>query len=211
MPPTGSNIELQERIAGLLLGTAVGDALGLPSEGLTSDQIRRRWKGQWKMRFIFGRGMVSDDTEHTLMVAQALLSHPEDGAAFQRTLAWKFRWWFVGLPGGVGLATAKACLKLWIGFPAGRCAVNSAGSGPPMRSAVLGAYFADEPDRRREFVLASSRLTHRGWQAETAALAVAESVALTMMNLAQPTSSEIISALLRLSPEAEWRRLLIAI
>jgi len=114
------------------------------------------------MRFLFGRGIFSDDTEHTLMVAQALLSHPGDVAAFQRSLAWKFRWWFVGLPGGVGLATAKSCLKLWIGFPAGKCAVISAGSGPPMRSTILGAYFADEPDRRREFVLACSRLTHRG-------------------------------------------------
>ena len=201
-------IELKDRFAGLLLGTAVGDALGLPSEGLTADQIRRRWKGQWTMRFIFGRGMVSDDTEHTLMVAQALLSHPGDVAAFQRTLSWKFRWWFIALPGGVGLATAKACLKLWIGFSAGKCAVKSAGSGPPMRSAVLGAYFADEPERRREFVLASSRLTHRGWQAETAALAVAESVALTMMNHGRPTASELVAALLGLSPEAEWKGLL---
>jgi ADP-ribosyl-[dinitrogen reductase] hydrolase len=64
-------IDLQERLAGLLLGMAVGDALGLPAENLSADRIRRRWKGQWKMRFIFGRGMASDDTEHTLMVAQA--------------------------------------------------------------------------------------------------------------------------------------------
>ena len=78
MATTMPGIELEDRFAGLLLGTAVGDALGLPSEGLTAEQIRRRWKGQWTMRFIFGRGMVSDDTEHTLMVAQALLSHPGD-------------------------------------------------------------------------------------------------------------------------------------
>jgi ADP-ribosylglycohydrolase len=64
------------RFAGLLLGTAVGDALGLPAENLSPEKIRRRWPGGWKMRFIFGRGMVSDDTEHTLMVAQALLEHP---------------------------------------------------------------------------------------------------------------------------------------
>ena len=108
------SIDLPERFAGLLLGTAVGDALGLPAENLSAQRIRRLWKGQWKMRFIFGRGMVSDDTEHTLMVAQALLSESKDAAEFQRILAWKFRWWFVGLPGGVGLATAKACLKLWI-------------------------------------------------------------------------------------------------
>jgi ADP-ribosylglycohydrolase len=211
MVTTEPNVELQERFAGLLFGTAVGDALGLPAENLSADQIRRRWKGQWKMRFFFGRGMVSDDTEHTLMVAQALLSHPQDAMAFQRTLAWKFRWWFAGLPGGVGLATARACLKLWIGFPPRKSGVHSAGSGPPMRSAILGAFFADEPQRRREFVLASSRLTHQGWQAETAALAVAESVALTMLNHGPPDSSAVISVLRQLSPEGEWKRLLAAI
>jgi ADP-ribosylglycohydrolase len=211
MATSTPSTDLQQRFAGLLLGTAVGDALGLPAENLSADQIRRRWRGRWKMRFIFGRGMFSDDTEHTLMVAQALLTHPEDARVFQRTLAWKFRWWFAGLPGGVGMATAKACLKLWIGFPIGKCAVHSAGSGPPMRSAILGAYFADEPEWRREFVLASSRLTHQGWQAETAALAVAESVALTITNHGQPDSSEVISALRQLSSEEEWERLFTAI
>jgi len=202
------SIDLQERFAGLLLGTAIGDALGLPAENLSADRIRRRWKGQWKMRFVFGRGMVSDDTEHTLMVAQALLTHPDDANAFQRTLAWKFRWWFVGLPGGVGLATAKACLKLWIGFPADKCAVNSAGSGPPMRSAILGAYFADNSAKRREFVLASSRLTHRGWQAETAAMAVAECAALVTASNGQPEPALIFSTLEKLSSEPEWQRIL---
>ncbi len=194
-----------DRFTGLLLGTAVGDALGLPAENLSAEKIRRRWRGQWRMRFIFGRGMVSDDTEHTLMVAQALLAQPKDAMAFQRTLAWKFRWWFASLPGGVGLATAKACLKLWLGFPPGKSGVNSAGSGPAMRSAVLGAYFANDPERRRDFVLASSRLTHRGWQAETAALAVAESVALTIMNRGQPEASRVMSVLRQLSSETKWQ------
>src|SRR5580698_6167600 len=138
----------RDSFAGLLLGTAVGDALGLPAENLSAEKIRRRWNGKWKMRLIFGRGMVSDDTEHTLMVAQALLEHPDDPHKFQFALAWKFRWWFLGFPGGVGLATARACIKLWLGFPVGRSAVASAGSGPAMRSAILGAYFSDSPDIR---------------------------------------------------------------
>jgi len=200
-----------DRFRGLLLGTAVGDALGLPAENLSAEKIRRRWQGQWRMAFIFSRGMVSDDTEHTLMVAQTLLAHPKDATTFQRILAWKFRWWFAGLPGGVGLATAKACLKLWMGFPPRKSAVNSAGSGPAMRSAILGAYFADDPERRRDFVLASSRLTHRGWQAETAALAVAESVALTVINGGQPDAPKVMSALRRLSSETEWQNTLDAL
>ena len=69
-----SEATLRDVLAGVLLGTAVGDALGLPAENLSSRRIRRWWKGEWRMRFVFGRGMVSDDTEHTLMVAQALLT-----------------------------------------------------------------------------------------------------------------------------------------
>ena len=187
--------KVDEAFGGVLLGTAVGDALVLPEEGVSRERIQRRWKGQWQYRFLFGRGMMSDDTEHTLMVAQALLAHPEDAAAFQRSLAWKFRGWFACLPGGVGLATAKACLKLWAGIPPERSAVVSGGSGPAMRSAIIGAFFADEPERRREFVNASSRLTHRSWQAETAASAVAEAAAIAVRARGLPDAFEAFSIL----------------
>lgn len=199
---------LREIYEGVLLGTAVGDALGLPAENLSPERIRHLWKGDWRMRLVFGRGMISDDTEHTLMVAQTLLSHADDEAAFQRSLAWKFRWWFASLPGGVGLATAKACLKLWMGFPAGRAAVTSAGSGPAMRSSIIGAYFADDREKRRAFVLASSRLTHRGWQAETAALAVAECVALATREQNGVEAGDVLNRLRPLSTEAEWQAVL---
>jgi ADP-ribosyl-[dinitrogen reductase] hydrolase len=205
MTTLGYAIRPDQRFAGLLLGTAVGDALGLPAENLSPERIRRRWPGSLRMRLIFGRGMISDDTEHTVMVAQALLSHPADPAAFQRALGWKLRWWFAGLPGGVGLATAKACLRLWIGFPVTKCAVASAGSGPAMRSAILGAFFANEPNRRREFVLASSRLTHRGWQAETAALAVAEAAAVVVRSERTPDIAEVLEAMRNLSQQEEWQ------
>lgn len=158
------------------------------------------------MHFLFGHGMISDDTEHTLMVAQALLSHSDDVISFQRTLAWKFRWWFASLPGGVGLATAKACLKLWLGFSPGKNAVHSGGSGPSMRSAILGAYFPADAAKRREFVRASTRLTHKGWQAETAALAVAECAAIAASRSSPPDISRVLSRLRELSPEPDWHQ-----
>ena len=88
---------LQDRLAGILLGTAVGDSVGLPAEGLSPRRRQRLLPGPWRQRFLFGRGMISDDTEHTLMVAQSLLKHPDDAAAFGRSLAWRLRWWFLGL------------------------------------------------------------------------------------------------------------------
>jgi len=175
--PLAMNINRSDRLAGVLIGGAVGDALGLPAEGLRPDQICRRWNGEWRLRFIFGHGMWSDDTEHTFMVAQALLAESRDADCFQRRLAWKLRWWLAGLPAGVGLATARAIIKLWIGFPRSRSGVCSAGNGPAMRSAIIGAFFANDPVRRRKFVTAATRITHTDPRAEIAALAVAEAAA----------------------------------
>ncbi len=166
---------MQERLAGIVLGTAVGDALGLPAEGLSPARRRRLWPGPWRYRFLFGRGMTSDDTEHTFFVVQSLLSGFDDAGAFQRRLAWKLRWWLLGLPAGVGLASLRACLKLWIGFPPSRAGVFSAGNGPAMRSAILGGYFCEDTasEQLESFVRASTRLTHTDPKALTAALAVA--------------------------------------
>ncbi len=75
----GAIVKDGDLFAGLLLGGAVGDALGLPAEGLSRRAIQRRWIGRWKMRLAFGYGMISDDTEHALMVATSLVNktiHP---------------------------------------------------------------------------------------------------------------------------------------
>lgn len=192
-----------DRFAGVLLGTAVGDALGLPAEGLSAQKIARRWKGFWRHRFVFGRGMMSDDTEHTVMVAQSLLEHPTDPEAFQRALAWRLRGWLLALPAGVGLATARAILKLWVGFPPSRSGVASAGNGPAMRSAIIGVFFAHDAGMRRRFVEASTRLTHTDSRALTAALAVAEIAAMACTDRADEFS---FAGLRRLGGEPEWGR-----
>ena len=103
-------------LLGCLLGGAVGDALGLPAEGIGRERLARLWRGEWKHRLILGRGMFSDDTEHTLMVAAALVRHPADVAAFRETLAGSLRWWLATLPAGTGLATARAIVRLWCGI-----------------------------------------------------------------------------------------------
>lgn len=194
--------KLSEAFSGVLVGTAVGDALGLPAEGMSRSRIQRRWCGVWRHRFLFGYGMVSDDTEHTLFVAQALLTHPDDVLAFQRCLAGKLRLWLLGLPAGIGLATLKAILRLWLGFSPNRSGVCSAGNGPAMRSAIIGAYFADDPDQRRAFVSAATRLTHTDPKAETAARAVAETAAWAANQ--SVSTRECLPILIQFSHDKEW-------
>src|SRR3954471_7961011 len=82
-----------DALAGVLIGTAVGDALGLPMEGLTARRQQRLFPLPLRHRLVGRFGMISDDTEHSLMLAQALLECPSDPTAFQRSLAWRLRWW----------------------------------------------------------------------------------------------------------------------
>jgi ADP-ribosylglycohydrolase len=162
----------QSSIVGSILGTAVGDAIGLPYEGLSRRRGGRLFGEPSRHRFVFGRGMVSDDTEHTCLVAQALITAGGDPQTFARHLAWRLRWWLLGLPAGIGRATLRAAVKLWCGFSPQTSGVFSAGNGPAMRSAVLGAAI-DDLERLRSLVRISTRITHNDPKAEHGAWAVA--------------------------------------
>ncbi|MBW4681028.1 MAG: ADP-ribosylglycohydrolase family protein [Microcoleus vaginatus WJT46-NPBG5] len=160
-------------IIGCLLGTAVGDAIGLPYEGLSKHRQRRLYLSVNGHQFLFGRGMVSDDTEHICMVAQALIVSSGHVQTFKKDLAKRLRFWLLGLPAGIGYATLKAILRLWLGFKPDHSGIFSAGNGPAMRSAIIGVCYGDDFQKLRELVRASTRLTHTDPKAEFGALAVA--------------------------------------
>ncbi len=205
-PGAASRTRAAEALAGVLLGTAVGDSLGLPMEGLSAQRQRRIFPQPLAPCLVGSWGMISDDTEHTLMLAQALLESPIDPTGFQRGLARRLRWWLASLPAGVGFATLRAILQLWIGIPPSRSGVRSGGNGPAMRSALLGVYFAQDPARRRAFVLASTEITHRDPRAAIAAVAVAETAA--WMADRRTDTDALLADLGALSEHSEWSVLL---
>ncbi len=162
-----------EHILGCLTGTAVGDAIGLPREGLSSRRaVRLFGLPPCNHALIAGRGLCSDDTEHTVMVAMAWLAAAGDVGRFRRELARRLRWWLVRLPAGIGRATLRACIKLWLGVSAERSGVRSAGNGPAMRSAILGL-IAESDEQLRALVAASTQITHTDSRAEEGALVIA--------------------------------------
>jgi len=158
---------------GCLLGTATGDALGLPYEGLSPQRAKKLFPDPTKHHLILGKGMVSDDTEHAAFVAQALIRSRGNVHDFQKQLARSLRWWLLALPAGVGFATLRSILKLWLGFPPQKSGVFSAGNGPAMRSPILGLAYGDDPEKLKQFVKASTEITHTDPKAYFAALAVA--------------------------------------
>lgn len=158
-------------LIGSLLGTAVGDAIGLPLEGMSRRRVRRLYRGHHQ--FFLGRGMISDDTEHAAMAVQSLTDARGDPDRFTAAMARRLRLWLLGLPVSTGRATLRACMKLWLGFGAHRSGVYSAGNGPAMRAAQMGVAYGGEAHRLRALVRASTRITHTDPDAERAALAVA--------------------------------------
>lgn len=166
---------LHDAITGCILGTAVGDAMGLACEGLSRRRQAKMFPSLRGYQFLFGKGMASDDTEHTCMLAQSLLAHgtSADEKRIFGNFAWRLRLWILGLPAGIGLATLRSIVRLWLGFPAHRSGVFSAGNGPAMRCALLGLYCADDPVRLRAMVRDATRITHTDPKAEFGAFAVA--------------------------------------
>ncbi|MCC7221996.1 MAG: ADP-ribosylglycohydrolase family protein, partial [Candidatus Contendobacter sp.] len=102
------------------------------------------------------------------------LRHPDSPERFARRLGWCLRGWLLSLPAGIGLATGRAIFKLWLGFPPNHSGVFSAGNGPAMRVAIIGAFFAHDAKQRAEYVAASTRITHTDPKALTGAMAIAE-------------------------------------
>lgn len=191
-----------ERVRGCLLGVAVGDALGLAMEGLSPATITRRFGALDRFHLLGRVGFVSDDTEQTALVAQALAESVDDDrvvARFRRHL----RWWFARLPFGVGLATLRSSLKLWLGFE--RSGVSSGGNGAAMRATIIGVVVGDRA-RRLSLGRRLAEVTHTHPVAVQAALYVAEVAALAARAESSANRADLVRAAAAVVTEASLQR-----
>ena len=156
---------------------------------------------------MFGRGLCSDDTEHACMTAEALILSQGEDELFSQKLAWRLRFWLLGLPAGTGAATAKSILKLFIGFATQSSGVCSAGNGPAMRSPILGVCYGSDLERLKFLVRESTRLTHTDPKAEFGALAIALAAHLASTSTEPILPNKYIDQLKSLIPDPEAEEL----
>lgn len=144
------NTKKRNKIAGAIYGFAIGDAMGATTEFMTEGEIRSIYG---KVTDIIGGGWlnlkpgeVTDDTQMTMCVMDALIRYPKNLRKFEELCASNFVEWFKQGPKDVGGQCAKGIYQIVLGKRIGMD--NKAmGNGSLMRAmpcALLGKYIFNE-------------------------------------------------------------------
>ena len=148
-----------DRAGGALLGTFVGDALGMPFEGLGHQAIPIAVEMVEARR---GRGTYTDDTQMMIALAESLIDR---GQVEDEHLARAFLAAYDPLR-GYGDGTRRV-FALWAaGAPVAEAAgqlfggQGSRGNGAAMRIAPVAVCFREDPERLRAEAALSARVTH---------------------------------------------------
>lgn len=169
-----------DQFKGVLLGCAVGDALGAPVEGWSDIEIGMVHGGTLRdfRPERYGPGAFTDDTQLTLALTEALVVR---GSFDMDEVAHAFGGWMrlrdegVREVRGYDRASATACRRLYNGVPRQLSAVDSAGSGAASRAAPVGLFLRETTPVVDAAVL-QAMLTHSHPRALAGAAAVAVAV-----------------------------------
>jgi ADP-ribosyl-[dinitrogen reductase] hydrolase len=164
------NIDLANRIDGMMLGLAIGDALGNPTESIPP-HIRAKQYG-WINGYIGRRGngvpvgLPSDDTQLSFWTLEHLLDHGRLDPAALGELFIQRRIF------GVGQATSEFLRNLSSGMPWHQAGAESAGNGALMRIAPVLIPYLQAPNAGLwgDSILAA-HLTHRDASSTAACVA----------------------------------------
>ncbi len=197
-----------DRVQGVLLGLACGDALGRPVEFNSASAISAEYgqldemvgHGTWNQP----AGTITDDTEQARCIAASLVEQQRFDPA---DIADRFVAWFDSNPFDIGQMTRQSLRQLKQGYSweeAGQAVWEdsvegqNAGNGSVMRCAPLAIPYATDWDRLAEVSRQSSRITHADPRC-TAGCAVLN---LTLAGLLQDVDAPLRDALEYVGPTA---------
>jgi poly(ADP-ribose) glycohydrolase ARH3 len=165
-----------DRARGALLGTFVGDALGMPFEGAAPTDVPERLD---MLQARLGRGYYTDDTQMAIALAESLLEHGGiDDEALGRAFVDAY-----DPRRGYGWGTTEVLRMVRLGVhprDAARSAFSGGGSlgnGAAMRIAPVAVWFVRDAEALAEAARASARVTHAHRLGVDAALTQAVAIA----------------------------------
>lgn len=173
---------IEDRLQSCFLGLAIGDALGMPFEGLPSwvvgpvlDEVQGFHESSHRG---LGAGQWTDDTQMTLCLARSLVRR---GQAEPEDIAREYLGWFQsGDVRGIGATTRSAMARLEAGagwHESGTEGKYAAGNGAAMRAAPLGLLYHEDLEGLRKACALDAEITHKNAEAVAGSRAVAFLVA----------------------------------
>mgnify|MGYP000879202192 CR=1 FL=1 len=200
-------MNFRDKARGCLLGLAVGDALGQPTEGKTLEYIRATY-GRIT-GFLAEHPGVSDDTEYALFSARLLLEHGLTFTSDQVALEWRTHLATqTGGFKGAGFSEMAAIENLRRGLnpPASGDHVHAWSDGLAMRVAPFGIVAPGNPSLAAELAYRDGIVSHSG-EGIYAGQAVAAAIA-TAMSIGDKEGIDIGASLaknaLKVIPQDSW-------
>lgn len=173
-----------KKFEGCIIGTAVGDALGMPVEGMSKDQIKEIYGeitdflpspyGDLKA------GEYTDDTEQMLILAESIL---QTTYFSPDVFAEKLKNWFLKTKSRrIGPTSRQAIMNLLRGIHWSRAGVFSDTCGSAMRVMPIGLVYHFSFNLVERYAVLSSIVTHKGNSAIGGAVAVAIAIACNLLD-----------------------------
>ena len=175
-----------DRAQAALLGVALGDALGMPTQTLSSEEILQHYGTVISFVAPFPNhpvshglqaAMVTDDTQQTLLLADRLIHNPHrfDPMAWANDLLdWEAGIKALGLHDLLGPSTKLALQNLLAGMPVSEAGKEGTTNGASMRIAPVGIAMPVEPLQAfLDYVQEPCLVTHNTAEAIAASAAVA--------------------------------------
>ena len=180
---------LRDRAIGALYGLAIGDALGMPTQLMSRDEVANRYGVIDRFRAAeaghplaggLPAGHVTDDTEQALLLARLLVEghgHIAKGAFARALVEWEDGMRARGSLDLLGPSTKRAVQAVLDGEPLATAGRFGTTNGAAMRVAPVGIIRSWQPiDTLVDLVVEASMVTHNTGVAIAGAAAVAAAV-----------------------------------
>ena len=175
-----------DRAEAALLGGAIGDALGMPTQTLTRNEITEKYgaitdfvapvEGHPVSHGLVAAS-ITDDTEQTLLLAKRIIESPlnfDELAWAQDLLDWEAGVKARGLHDLLGPSTKQALKNVLAGMPPDKTGLRGTTNGASMRIGPVGIASPVEPlSDFLQHIATACRVTHNTTEAISSAAAVA--------------------------------------
>lgn len=208
----------QEKAQAIIYGLALGDALGWPIEFLSTQKVSIIY-GSEGIQIPPNPALVTDDTQTTLAIAEALIEVGEAdidtlmAAVTRRLIAWSNSPENDRAPGHT---VTEAIRTLEAGVPWRESGGQAKGNGSAIRVAAIGYLYQHDPTRLLEVAHSTGIATHRNPASDAAAIAAAYLVKLALdgvqpdeyvertLDFTRGISSDFDEAMMRIGHVIEW-------